>query len=65
VDPENPDEIADRLGRVLRDRERAARMGEMGRAIALERFHPGRVAQKTHDVYLQAAHRASVGAPVG
>lgn len=66
VDPENPAEIADRLSRVLQDREQALRMGESGRIVALERFHPARVATRTIEVYRQAAaERSAVNAPRG
>ena len=54
VDPEDPAEIADRLSRVLQDRDGRRRMGERARAVALDRFHPERVAAKTIEVYRQA-----------
>ncbi|MEP6917433.1 MAG: glycosyltransferase family 4 protein [Acidobacteriota bacterium] len=58
VDPEDPDDIAARLGELLRDPAHARRMGERGRAVARERFHPDEVARRTRAVYARAAGRA-------
>lgn len=60
VDPENPAEIADRLARVLGARDQRRLMGERARAVALERFHPARVAARTLDVYRAAASRPAL-----
>lgn len=51
VDPHDPDEIADRLGRLLDDASLRQRMGDKAREIAEDRFHPRRVAEKTRRVY--------------
>jgi glycosyltransferase involved in cell wall biosynthesis len=59
VDPENTDEVVDRLARVLGDASLRSAMGLRGRQVALERFHPDLVALRTREVY----HRA-IGASV-
>lgn len=51
VDPENVGDIAGRLERLLRNVTLAERMGQKGREIALDRFHPRRVAERTIEVY--------------
>ncbi|MCP4609792.1 MAG: glycosyltransferase family 4 protein [Planctomycetes bacterium] len=56
VDPNNPDDIARRLGQLLKDDELRQSMGEKGREIALDRFHPTKVAVRTRDVYLRAIY---------
>jgi len=56
VDPNNPDDIARRLGQLLNDDELRRSMGAKGREIALDRFHPTKVAVRTRDVYLRAIH---------
>jgi glycosyltransferase involved in cell wall biosynthesis len=63
VDPEDPDDIAARLVELLGDPEHGRRMGERGRAVARERFHPDEVALRTRSVYGRAADRA-LAAPV-
>jgi glycosyltransferase involved in cell wall biosynthesis len=55
VDPEDPAAIADRLARVLQSADLRREMGVCARAVALERFHPERVAARTLDVYRHAA----------
>jgi glycosyltransferase involved in cell wall biosynthesis len=54
VDPNNPDDIARRLGKLLKDDELRRSMGAKGREIALDRFHPSKVAARTREVYLRA-----------
>lgn len=56
VDPNNPDDIARRLGQLLNDDELRRSMGAKGREIALDRFHPAKVAARTREVYLRAIH---------
>lgn len=56
VDPNNPDDIARRLGQLLKNDELRRSMGARGREIALYRFHPAKVAARTHEVYLHAIH---------
>ncbi len=56
VDPNNPDDIAWRLGQLLKDDELRRSMEAKGREIALDRFHPAKVAVRTRDVYLRAIH---------
>lgn len=58
VDPENPDEIASRLKRFLENEALRHAAGERSRQIALDRFHPDRVARRTVEVYLEALHRS-------
>ena len=54
VDPNDPDDVADRLRQLLEDDGLRAGMGTMGRQIAMDRFHPRRIAERTRDVYLRA-----------
>ena len=54
VDPNDPDDIAWRLGTLLSDGEARSAMGATGRRIAEDRFHPDRVAAKTREVYRRA-----------
>ena len=51
IDPEDDGQIAERLGRLLRDPALAERMGEAGRQVALEKFHPRAVALATREIY--------------
>jgi len=54
VDPNDPGDIAYRLRQLLTDNELRRSMGAKGREIALDRFHPRKVAQRTYDVYRRA-----------
>jgi glycosyltransferase involved in cell wall biosynthesis len=54
VNPEDPQEIADRLRQLLADDELRRSLGAKGREIALDRFHPAKVAARTRDVYARA-----------
>jgi glycosyltransferase involved in cell wall biosynthesis len=54
VDPNNPDDIANRLGQLLKDDELRRSMGAKGREIALDRFHPAKVAARTLEVYMRS-----------
>jgi glycosyltransferase involved in cell wall biosynthesis len=56
IDPNNPNDIANRLGQLLKDDELRRSMGAKGREIALDRFHPAKVAARTRKVYLRAIH---------
>ncbi len=56
VDPNNPDDIARRLGKLLKNDELRQSMGAKGREVALDRFHPAKVAARTREVYLHAIH---------
>lgn len=58
VDPENVGEIARRLQKVLSNTSLADQMGKKGKEIALDRFHPDRVAQRTFEVYAELAERS-------
>ena len=58
VDPNDPDDIARRLGQLLNDDELRKSMGAKGREIALDRFAPAKVAKRTYDVYLRAISEA-------
>ncbi len=51
IDPLDIDEIAGRMIALLRDPELCARLGKKGHEIALERFHPDVIAEKTKKVY--------------
>jgi len=54
VDPNDPEEIADRLRQLLTDDELRRSLGAKGREIALDRFHPTKVATRTREVYIRA-----------
>ena len=56
VDPNDPDDIARRLGQLLKDDQLRRSMGVKGREIALDRFHPAKVAALTREVYFRAIH---------
>jgi glycosyltransferase involved in cell wall biosynthesis len=58
VDPESTEQIADRLVRLVESSLLCQQMGEAGRQVALERFHPQAVAQKTRVVYEQVCAHA-------
>jgi len=53
VDPNDPHDIARRLRRLLEDDELRRPLGAKGREIALDRFHPAKVAARTRQVYLR------------
>jgi glycosyltransferase involved in cell wall biosynthesis len=57
VDPDDPDDIAGRLGQVLSDQALRRRMGERSVEIARDRFHPTAVAGRTRELYYEAADR--------
>ncbi len=54
VEPEDVEGAARSLQRILDDTELAAAMSRRAREQALDRFHPDRVAERTHAVYEQA-----------
>ncbi len=54
VDPLDPEDIAGRLEQLLTSAELPARMSEVARGIARERFHPDAVARRTREVYRRA-----------
>jgi len=53
IDPESTEQTADRLVRLVSSQPLCRQMGEAGRQLALERFHPRAVAEKTREVYRQ------------
>ena len=53
VDPNNPDDVTRRLGQLLKNGELRRSMGAKGREIALDRFCPSKVADRTLEVYLR------------
>lgn len=55
VDPNDPEDIAFRLERILGDDALRERMGKRSVEIALDRFHPQVVARRTREVYFEAA----------
>jgi glycosyltransferase involved in cell wall biosynthesis len=54
VDPNNSDDIASRLRTLLENGALRKQLGDKGREIAFDRFHPDRVARRTYDVYSRA-----------
>lgn len=54
VDPENLAQVADALALLLSNQALRAEMGQGARRLALDRFHPERVAQRTVAVYRKA-----------
>jgi glycosyltransferase involved in cell wall biosynthesis len=54
VDPTDVADIAWRLRELLADAALRTRMGQTGRAAALDRFHPTIVARRTREVYRRA-----------
>lgn len=54
VDPNDPGNIAWRLGCILGDDGMRAEMGKRSVAIASDRFHPAVVARRTREVYFEA-----------
>lgn len=57
VDPMDAENTSYYLAKVLNDGALRGKMGECARKIAEERFHPKVVAQRTHDVYVDAVAR--------
>lgn len=51
IDPESTEQIAECMHQLLASPETARQMGQAGRRLAFERFHPRAVAEKTVDVY--------------
>lgn len=67
VDPTKPDEISQRLRRLLEEDALRQEMGMASRQAARERFHPDGVAARTYEVYRKAidgfgGHGGKVGA---
>jgi glycosyltransferase involved in cell wall biosynthesis len=57
VNPNDPDDIASRLRDVLTaSPSRRKEMSDKSRQVALDRFHPRRIAERTREVYLRAIH---------
>jgi glycosyltransferase involved in cell wall biosynthesis len=54
VNPNDLNEIANQLEQILTNDKLCDAMVAKGREIALERFHPAKVAARTRDVYFQA-----------
>lgn len=54
VDPHDPHDVARRLRQLLENDTLRHTMGAKGREIALDRFHPTKVAARTREVYVQA-----------
>jgi hypothetical protein len=51
------------LGQILSEPTLRKSMADQSKAIALERFHPRRVAQRTLEVYYEAVQRKSNNPP--
>lgn len=56
IDPKNPDDITRRLKQIFNDDELRRSMGAKGREIAMDRFHPAKVAARTREVYFRAVN---------
>lgn len=54
VDPDNPVDIAMRLRQLLENDKLRNSFGAKGKEIALDRFHPDKVAKRTREVYLRS-----------
>jgi glycosyltransferase involved in cell wall biosynthesis len=54
VDPHDPRDIAWRLGQLLENEGLRWSLGDKGREIARDRFHPAAVARRTYEVYRRA-----------
>jgi glycosyltransferase involved in cell wall biosynthesis len=61
VDPANADGLAEALGRVLGDRELAARLGERGRALVRRRYDVAAAASSYADIYDELAGSKAPG----
>ncbi len=59
INPESTEQIADRLAKLLGSEQLCRKMGQAGRQVAVERFHPHAVAQKTRAVYERICASAS------
>lgn len=53
IDPESTDQMTERLTQLVRSQQLCRQMGQAGHKVAMERFHPHVVAQKTRDVYMR------------
>lgn len=51
IEPEDTEQIAERLARLLQDPALARQMGQAGRRVAEQRFAPRMVAEQTRAVY--------------
>jgi glycosyltransferase involved in cell wall biosynthesis len=51
INPESTEQIADRLARLMISQELCQQMGQAGQRVAMERFHPRAVAERTRAVY--------------
>ena len=60
IDPEMYEQIADRLAQLLDSNDLCHQMGDAARQVALERFHPRVIAQKTLAVYRQICGMCSM-----
>jgi glycosyltransferase involved in cell wall biosynthesis len=59
-DPESPEDIADKVKTVMRDRDLAMRLGRAGRRAALERFSVGKAAETSERFYRLCLANASL-----
>jgi glycosyltransferase involved in cell wall biosynthesis len=59
IDPESTEQIADCLAKLVGSQQLCERMGRAGCQVAMDRFHPHAVAQKTRAVYGQISASAS------
>jgi glycosyltransferase involved in cell wall biosynthesis len=61
IDPESIDQIAQRLSQLVDSPRLCEQMGQAAHQLAMERFHPHMVAQKTQTVYRQICKKESSG----
>jgi len=62
IDPESTEQIADRLAKLVGSPPLCQQMGHAGHQVALTRFHPHAVAEKTVAVYRQVLQDCAVHA---
>jgi glycosyltransferase involved in cell wall biosynthesis len=58
VDPESTEQIADCLTKLVDSQQLCQQMGQAGHQVAVERFHPNIVAEKTRAVYEKICMRS-------
>jgi glycosyltransferase involved in cell wall biosynthesis len=60
VDPDDPERFADKIYRLLTDRELRLQFGKAGKEEAIRRFSPERIAEKTLQLYQRILNEAKI-----